>query len=155
MIVDCLLDTNILLYAVSRNPAHLSKKTRAIELVESSNFGVSTQIVQEFFVNAVRKPDFGFTVGMAMDWIKTLEDVPCHGTDMTLVINAITTSVRWQISYWDAAVIVAAEGLGAPILYTENLNHRQVYGTVTAINPFLESATSFHEPRSEHFERAG
>jgi predicted nucleic acid-binding protein len=147
MIVDCVLDTNILLYAVSRIPAHLTKKTRAIELVEGSNFGTTAQIVQEFFVNVVRKSDFGFTVDMAMAWIENLEKAPSHATDMTLVKNAIEAAVRWQISYWDAAILVAAKGLGAPILYTEDLNHGQAYGSVTAINPFIETAHGerFHE----------
>jgi predicted nucleic acid-binding protein len=116
--------------------------------VEGSNFGVTAQIVQEFYVNVVRKADFGFTVGMAMEWIEYLEKVPCHATNMTLVKNAIAAAVRWQISYWDAAVLVATQALGAPILYTEDLNHGQAYGSVTAINPFREprQEAGFHEP---------
>jgi predicted nucleic acid-binding protein len=41
-----------------------------------------------------------------------------------------------MISYWDAALVAAAEVIGAPILYTEDLNHGQKYGSVTVINPF-------------------
>jgi predicted nucleic acid-binding protein len=124
--------------------------------VEGSNFGVTAQIVQEFFVNVVRKADFGFTVDMALEWIESLEKVPCHATDMTLVKNAIAAALRWRISYWDAAVLVAAEGLGARILYTEDLNHGQAYGAVTAIDPFREpkQEAGFHEPPARPLEGA-
>jgi predicted nucleic acid-binding protein len=54
-----------------------------------------------------------------------------------LVEAAIGLSTRYQISYWDGAIIAAAERLGAKLLYTEDLNHNQIYGTVTARNPFL------------------
>ena len=64
-------------------------------------------------------------------------------------MRSIETARRYQISYWDAAIIVAAGELGAAILYTEDLNHGQAYGTVTAINPFLASPAQpgFHENR--------
>ncbi len=45
-------------------------------------------------------------------------------------------SERYKISYWDGAILAAAEQLGAPILYTEDLNDGQTYGSVTVINPF-------------------
>jgi predicted nucleic acid-binding protein len=38
----------------------------------------------------------------------------------------------------DAALLAAAERLGAPIFCTEDLNHNQFYGSVRAVNPFLE-----------------
>ena len=45
-------------------------------------------------------------------------------------------SERYRISFWDACVLAAAERLGAPILYTEDLNHGQSYGSVRVDNPF-------------------
>ena len=58
-------------------------------------------------------------------------------------------SARYGISYWDGAIVAAAEAIGAPVLYTEDLNHGQAYGTVTAINPFLDlpAHPGFHENR--------
>ncbi len=45
---------------------------------------------------------------------------------------------RFQIHYYDAAIVAAAERLGAEILYTEDLNHGQRYGTVLVQNPFRD-----------------
>jgi predicted nucleic acid-binding protein len=58
-------------------------------------------------------------------------------TDYPLIVAAVELSLRYGISYWDGAIVAAAEVLGAPTLYTEDLAHGQVYGTVRAVNPFL------------------
>ena len=42
---------------------------------------------------------------------------------------------RYQISFWDA-LILAAESGGAGVVYTEDLNHGQRYGSVLVQNPF-------------------
>ncbi len=141
MIVDCVPDTSVLLYAVSRTPAHLSRKTKAIDLIENRNFGTSAQRLQEFYVNATRKADLGMTSATALEWIEHMEETPCCAVNTGLMKAAIALSARYRISYWDSAIIAAAEVLGAPVIYSEALNHGQVHGAVTAINPFTGSTT--------------
>jgi predicted nucleic acid-binding protein len=128
---------------------------KAIELIEEENFGTSAQIIQEFYVNATRKAEFGMTADMALEWIEGLEDLPCWPTDLTVVKNAVALSERHRISYWDSAVLSAAEALGAAILYTEDLSHGQLYGPVKVINPFLDapSQTGFHDNRQTPFAK--
>ena len=63
--------------------------------------------------------------------------LPCGSVDPTLVLRGIEISVRHKISYWDGAIIAAAETLGATTLHIEDLNNGQTYGTVKAVNPFL------------------
>ena len=155
MIVECFLDTNILLYAASRNPAHHSKKTRAIDLLGGKQFGLSAQVLQEFYANAIRKADCKMSPSVALKWIERLEEFACVAVDIALVKSAAAVSERYKLSYWDGAIIAAAEALGAPVLYTEDLNHGQVYGGVRAVNPFIESAGSFHEEQAEPFAGAG
>ncbi len=138
MIAECFLDTNILLYAASKNPAHRSKKMKAIELIEEKQFALSAQVLQEFYVNATRKADFSLTPEVAVQWMENLEEFACLPIDSGLVKTAAVVSVRYGISYWDGAIVAAAEALGTPVLYTEDLNHGQAYGTVTAIDPFLD-----------------
>jgi predicted nucleic acid-binding protein len=48
----------------------------------------------------------------------------------------VENSVRFQTSYWDGAIIAAAEVMGATTLFSEDLNHGQFYGSVEACNPF-------------------
>ena len=54
-----------------------------------------------------------------------------------MVIAGIDHARRYQLSYWDGAIIAAAERLGARVLYSEDLNHGQTYGSVRVENPFL------------------
>ena len=53
------LDTNILLYSVSQNPAESNKRDRAIELLGDDSSALSIQVLQEFHVQATRasRPD--------------------------------------------------------------------------------------------------
>ena len=42
------LDTNILLYTISREPAERAKKAIAVELLDRTDAGLSVQVLQEF-----------------------------------------------------------------------------------------------------------
>jgi predicted nucleic acid-binding protein len=61
-------------------------------------------------------------------------------------MNSIKIAASYRISHWDAAIVAAAQVLGAKILYTEDPSHGQAYGSITAINPFIE------EPRKPGFQ---
>ena len=130
------VDTNILVYAFDKAGQHGQKEQRSRSLIASSNFGTSAQILQEFFVVVTRKFRRPETYDRAALQVEALSRLPCVAIDSHIVVSAIAISRRFQISYWDAAVIAAAEDIGAPTVYTEDLNHGQKYGTVTVINPF-------------------
>lgn len=149
--VECFLDTNILLYAASRNPADLAKKKIAIDLVAAKQFGLSAQVLQEFYTVATRKADFRMTPDRALEWIENLEEFPCLAIDTGLVKTAAETSARFRITYWDGAIVAAARAMGAPVLYSEDLNHGQSYGGVRVCNPFRQqsSAGGFHDDASD------
>jgi predicted nucleic acid-binding protein len=44
------------------------------------------------------------------------------------------------ISYWDAAILSAAQALGSDAVYSEDLNHGQFYSGVRVVNPFSSRA---------------
>ncbi len=136
MSVECVLDTNVILYAVSSAPEDAAKRVRALELIGAGGFGVSAQVLQEFYVNATRKIRVRLAPATAIEWVEQLAEQPCVAADTSLVKRGIALSVIYQISYWDGAIIAAAEALGAPLLYTEDLSHGQMYGTVRVENPF-------------------
>ena len=72
-------------------------------------------------------------------WMDALSKFPVVPVDESLVRTAIALARRFQVHYYDAAIIAAAERLGAPILYSEDLNHGQHYGSVQVQNPFRDS----------------
>lgn len=87
-------------------------------------------------MNVQRKSSRPFTAAEAVKWIAELESRPCVEIDRPLFWSATELSQRYQISYWDGAILAAAERLEAPVLYTEDLNHEQTYGSVRVVNPF-------------------
>ena len=138
MIVDCFLDTNILVYAAAGRGREEMKRQVALKLIEETEFGLSAQVLQEFFVTVTRKIGTPLSAMEALEWIEQLESFPCIAVDRSLVKIGIEVSERCRISYWDGVIVAAAGAMGADTLYSEDLNHGQVYGTVTLRNPFLQ-----------------
>jgi predicted nucleic acid-binding protein len=98
---------------------------------------VSAQTLAEFY-SITRKAHVQLSAEATDDWIEFLSDMPLQVVDQRIVMRGIELSRAYRISYYDAALIAAAERLGAPIFYSEDLNHSQRYGSVTVLNPFLE-----------------
>jgi predicted nucleic acid-binding protein len=138
MRIECFLDTNVLIYAAMGRLDEPRKFDVASALVDSKDFGLSGQVLAEFCVNAVaqRKGRTPLTETELDLWMGLLGDYPIQPVDTGLVQMGLAYSRRFRISYWDAALIAAAERLEAPILYTEDLNHNQLYGSVRVVNPF-------------------
>ena len=138
MSVEAFLDTNILVYAAAGGEGEDVKQQQALRLIADYNFGLSAQVLQEFYVTVVRKIDEPLRPVEALEWIEQLEVFPCQPIEPSLIKIGVEISQRYQISYWDGAVIAAAEALGAETLFTEDLSHDQKYGSVRVVNPFFE-----------------
>lgn len=144
MSVEAFLDTNVLVYAAAggdEDEAKIAKRRRAVRLLEEEDFGLSAQVLQEFFVSVTRKIEVPLSASDALEWIEQLEAFPCLPVDRSLVKIAVEVSERYQISYWDGAILAAAQSLGAKTLYTEDLNDGQRYGSVQVRNPFRRPPT--------------
>lgn len=135
MIVDCFLDTNVLVYAVSGSDEEAVKRERALKLLDE-DFGTSAQVLQEFYVTVVKKIEVPLSPEKTLEWIEQFNAFPCLAIDSALVKIAIETSERYRISYWDGAIISAAQIMGVSTVFSEDLNHLQHYGSVQVINPF-------------------
>lgn len=55
----CVIDTNILLYSISRDPGEVPKREIAIALLDADDIALSVRVLQEFYVQATRssRPD--------------------------------------------------------------------------------------------------
>ena len=136
MSVECFLDTNVLVYAASSAAEDERKRNVALELVRNEDFGLSTQVLQEFYVTVTRKIRMPIEPSDALALLDLYRSFPLALTDYPLVLSGIETSLRHRISYWDGAIIAAAESLDAEVLFTEDLAHGQQYGPVRVVNPF-------------------
>lgn len=136
MAVTHCLDANVLVYAFSRAPRDAAKARIAREWIAREDWGVTVQVLQEFYVNAVRTPhELGHDNALAM--IEEIADSrPVGVIDLPLMRHALQLKSRYGIAYWDAAVIAGARRLGATVLVSEDLSHGQNYGGVRVLNPF-------------------
>ncbi len=137
MSVECFLDTNVLVYAVSSLEEDRAKQAKALELVGHADFGLSAQVLQEFYVTVTLKIQRPMPPRLATEMLSEYRKFPLATTDYPLIVMAIERALRFRISYWDGAILAAAETLGAKVVYSEDLSHGQEYGAVRVENPFL------------------
>jgi len=52
------------------------------------------------------------------------------------ILGALELETRYQMSFWDALVVHAAQFAGTQVPYSEDLSDGQRYGPVRVINPF-------------------
>jgi predicted nucleic acid-binding protein len=136
MSVEGVLDTSILLYAASKDPADKAKAAVALHLVATVNFGVPLQVAQEFYHNARVKARLAIEPDHCDRIVAALLQRPVVTVDVELFSEARRLCRRYQLRYWDAAVVAAAKRLGASLLFTEDLSNGQDYDGVIAVNPF-------------------
>ena len=138
MSVEAVLDANVLLYAASKDPADRAKAEVGLRLLATVDFGVPLQVVQEFFHNARIKARLAIDADHCDRMVAALLKRPMVVTDLALFDEARRVCRRYQLRYWDAAILAAAKRLGAATLYSEDLSHGQAYDGVRVVNPFLE-----------------
>jgi predicted nucleic acid-binding protein len=131
------LDTNILLYSISRNPTDTLKRERAIALLARNDGALSVQVLQEFYVQATRvtrpRPlSHETAVGLVTAWTR----FKVQEITLSILNSALEIKAAHGFSYWDSAIIAAARALGCRKLYSEDMSHGREVEGVTIINPF-------------------
>ena len=131
------VDTNVLLYAISRDPAEARKARRANELLAAGNAGLSVQVLQEFYVQATRasRPD-AITHEQATGLIDAWRRFPVQVMTVDVMVAAFETRRRFRIAYWDAAIIEASRALGCAVVLSEDLDTGTDYDGVRVRDPF-------------------
>jgi predicted nucleic acid-binding protein len=131
------VDTNVLLYAVSTARAEVRKSSRARELLDDADLGLSVQVLQEFYVQATRptradRLSHRQAASLVESWLRfTVAE-----TTIAILQASLATADRHKLSYWDAAIIESARVLGCRTVLSEDLAHGRNYDGVTVLNPF-------------------
>ena len=134
---EVMLDSNVLVYALSDAPPDRKKRNTAATLLAEQDFGTSYQVLMETWVVATRrmaKPVPEEKVAVFLDRVLAF---PCVPGAADLYRQAFRLSRRYEIHPYDAAIVAAAQELGAHTLYSEDLSDGQEYDGVKVVNPFL------------------
>lgn len=131
------VDTNILLYAISRDPEERHKAERARGILAERDLALSVQVLQEFYVQSTResRPD-PLTHEQAGRLVESFLRFPLAELTRQVMLAAMATRQRFHISYWDAAILEAARSLGCETVLSEDLSDGQDYAGVQVKNPF-------------------
>jgi predicted nucleic acid-binding protein len=134
----CFVDTNILFYA--HDPSAGVKHRQAAKIVtdlwQSRSGVLSTQVLQEFCVT-VRRLDRSFPVEDLLHMVRNFLDWEIVVNTGESMLSALAMESRYQISFWDALIVHAAQVSRADVLYTEDLSDGQVFGSVRVVNPLV------------------
>jgi predicted nucleic acid-binding protein len=131
------VDTNILLYAISRDPGEKGKADQANAILDGGDIGLSIQVLQEFYVQSTRatRPD-ALTHEQATTLVDAFLRFPTVMTTVDVMRAALTTRERFSLSYWDAAILEASRSLGCDVVLSEDLADGADYDGVRVENPF-------------------
>jgi predicted nucleic acid-binding protein len=131
------VDTNILLYAISRDPAEQDKAKQANDILAGRDLALSVQVLQEFYVQATRATrQDPISHQHAVRLIESFRRFPVQDITDAIVMSALTARQRFQVSYWDAAIIEAARVMGCTEIISEDLGDGQDYAGIRVTNPF-------------------
>ncbi|MEX2445152.1 MAG: PIN domain-containing protein [Alkalispirochaeta sp.] len=132
-------DTNVLVYAndaATPEKQHVAR-TLLKDVLRAENGVISVQVLSEFWVTVTRKIQTPLSLPVARRQAELFHLMTVVDLDSALFYDALRIQELYQISYWDAQIIAAAETAGCAVLYSEDLDAGQEYAHVTVVNPFV------------------
>lgn len=132
------VDTNVFLYALDEGQE--SRHETAVRILEELWEGrqgvVSTQVLQELYVNLTRKLRKPITRPRARAIVERYATWPVHQITPDDILSASELEQRHTLAFWDALLVVAAQRLGADRILTEDMQSGRSFGRVRIENPF-------------------
>lgn len=144
------VDTHVLLYAV--DDTDLAKQQRARQWIEACWLRrcgrLSTQVLNEFYANARKRFASAISAGDARAEVRRYQQWKPWVIDQATIETAWAAESRYQINYWHALMVAAAQHQGCTLLLTEDLQHDQRIDKLRILNPFLVGPEILDAPTS-------
>ena len=130
-------DTNVLVYAADNRDER--KQRIARNLIKDAlngrlNAWISVQTLSEFINSTLNK--LKLPLDKVDGFLDFFDNLPIVNPDRTLPRRGLEIKNRYDIQFYDAMMLAAAERAGATEFYTEDLNDGQFYCDIKAVNPF-------------------
>ena len=132
------VDSKVLIYAHDLDAGRKHDRAEAIirELWTTRLGVLSTQVLQEFYVNTTRKIPRPLEKSLARRLVNSYSVWQVEKIGPEDVVSASAMEEEHEINFWDALVVVAAVNGGASRLLSEDFNAGQVIRGVRIENPF-------------------
>jgi predicted nucleic acid-binding protein len=131
------VDTNVLIYAhdADAKEKHTIAKEAVYELWANRAGVLSTQVLQEFYVNVTRKLSQPLLKKHARAVVEKYA-LWCVDTTPAEIAIAFRLEDEVRIGFWDALICAAALKAGAERILSEDLNAGQKIAGIRIVNPF-------------------
>jgi predicted nucleic acid-binding protein len=132
------IDTNLLIYAHDADAKEKHQIAKAVlkDLWSERTGVLSTQVLQEFYVNVTRKIRSPLPKDLARLVVSTYA-VWCMETTVAEISAAFRIEDESGVGFWDALIVSAAAKSGATRILSEDLNAGQRIAGIWVENPFV------------------
>ena len=134
------LDTNIFVYSFDLSAAAKSQSAQQLirKALTTQKGVISYEVVQEFFNVALRRFVQPMKAGDAEQYLSTVFRplLSVHWSQV-LYVEALHLHAHGGLSWYDALIVSAAIQARCELLYTEDLQPGQRFGSLQVKNPFL------------------
>jgi predicted nucleic acid-binding protein len=132
------VDTNILMYAHDTAAGDKHKLAKhAIESLWASGGGVlSTQVLEELSVNLRREVHHPLSAEDTRQLIRDYMSWEVVMIDADAVLEALELEERYEVPFWDALILLAANKAGVEFLLSDDIAAERGYGSFKVVNPF-------------------
>jgi predicted nucleic acid-binding protein len=140
MSADYFLDTNLFIYQIETGEQTKAAIANKIirSGIETGNACISFQVVQECLNTIIRKAAICVSRDQAVQYLDaSLTPLLKIYPSIPLYKRGLDIQSRYQFSFYDSLIVAAALEAGCKTLYSEDLQHGQVIGTLRIENPFL------------------
>lgn len=137
------VDTNVLIYAHDTRAGrkHAIARDTVAGLWASRTGALSTQVLQEFYVNVTRKIPSPLTRSVARELVGAYGVWHVENVGLAHVLRASELEERHRLSFWDALILAAAQAAGASRILSEDLSDGHRIAGVAIDNPFRRRPT--------------
>ena len=132
------IDTNVLIYAhdIDANAKHKIAKEVLQELWSERTGVLSTQVLQEFYVNVTRMIPSPLSKDLARLVVSSYA-IWCLETTPTEILATFRIEDESRIGFRDALIVSSAAKSGATRILSEDLNAGQRIAGILVVNPFV------------------
>jgi predicted nucleic acid-binding protein len=132
------VDTNVLIYAhdLDAGARHAVAARLVADLWETRRAVISTQVLQEFYVNATRKIPSPLPRAQARQLVRIYSAWPVEVVGSGEIERASELEEAHRLSFWDALIVAAALKSGASTILTEDLSHGRTISGLRIEDPF-------------------
>jgi predicted nucleic acid-binding protein len=136
MSVKTFVDSNILIYAHDLDSGKRQQQAakRLKDLWQDRTGCLSTQVLQEFYVNVTQKIRAPLAKTAAREIVRNYGAWVHSAITPGTIVRASEIAEIWRISFWESMIVAAAEQDEVSELLTQDLNHGQLIAGIRIVN---------------------